>query len=97
VDAKVFGATYPYTGALPYASGFVHYPTDNGSNRVDCAASRALFVESRAGGGGGYICVELSDAPGQNIRIEELKGDMVLPISCTAVISGDITEVLVLY
>lgn len=100
MDARVFGSTYPFVGTLPFASGHVHFPTDDGSNRKDFASCRAIFIESVVGGGGqegGYLAVEMADAPGQSIRIEELKGDTILPISCTAVISGDVTEVLLLY
>jgi hypothetical protein len=58
---------------------------------------RAIFIEAKSGGAGGYLAVELSDAPGQVAAAGNLKGDQLLPLSCTAIISGDVTGVFILY
>jgi hypothetical protein len=45
----------------------------------------------------GYLSVEMSDAPGQTARAGNLVGDELYPLSCTALLSGSIGGVFVLY
>jgi len=98
MDLRAFGGVYPYRGEVPYTSGFGFVPSPSGDGgSINFAACRALFIMSKSGGAGGSLTVELSDAPGQYARAENLKGDMLVPISCTAVHSGDIGGVFVLY
>ncbi len=97
MDLRVFGSTHPYAGTLPYASGFRVITTASGFDTAHFASCRAIYIEAKAGGGGGFIDLELSDAPGQHARIEHLNGDQVMPFSCTAVHSGDVSSIFVLY
>lgn len=97
MDLRAFGGVYPYRGDVPYTSGFGIVPDNAGANAQSFAACRAIFIEAKAGGGGGYLSVELSDAPGQYSRAQNLHGDILIPISCTAVHSGDVEGVFILY
>jgi hypothetical protein len=65
--------------------------------RINFPACRALFIEHRVNQSKGYLSVEMSDAPGQTARAEHLQGDTIYPLSCTALLSGSIGGVFVLY
>lgn len=97
MDLRVFGSTYPYSASIPYASGFGLKPVGSGMATVKFSSCRALYIEAKSGGGGGFLSVELTDAPGQYARVEHINGDQIFPISCTAVHSGDVNGVFVLY
>jgi hypothetical protein len=97
MDLRAFGSTYPYRGEVPYTSGFGIVPPAAGGTPVRFSTCRALFIESKANGTGGYLAVEFSDAPGQVVAAGHLKGDQLFPLSCTAIVSGDVAGVFVLY
>lgn len=97
MDLRAFGGIYPYRGEVPYTSGFGLVPPSGGQNPIRFAACRAIFIESKSGGSGGRLSVELSDAPGQVASAGNLKGDQLFPLSCTAIVSGDVAGVFVLY
>lgn len=97
MDLRAFGSTYPYRGEVPYTSGFGIVPPAAGGTPVRFSTCRALFIESKSNGAGGYLAVEFSDAPGQVVAAGNLKGDQLFPLSCTAIVSGDVAGVFVLY
>lgn len=97
MDLRAFGGVYPYRAEVPYASGFGFVPDPTGASGVKFAACRALFIEAKSSGAKGFLAVQLSDAPGQILRADHLVGDTIYPISCTAVSSGDVEGVFVLY
>ena len=97
MDLRAFGSTYPYRGEVPYTSGFGIVPPTPRGTPIRFSTCRAIFIEAKSGGAGGYLAVELSDAPGQVAAAGNLKGDQLLPLSCTAIISGDVTGVFILY
>ena len=94
MDVRAFGSVYGQTAALPYSSGFGVNP--NGS-RVNFPACRAIFIEEDPNAAKGYLTVELADAPGQQASAANLTGNQLIPISCTAIISGNSPGVFVLY
>jgi hypothetical protein len=96
MDLRAFGSTYPYRGEVPYTSGFGIVPPTPSGTPIRFSTCRAIFIEAKSGGAGGYLAVELSDAPGQVAAAGNLKGDQLLPLSCTAIISGDVTGVFLL-
>jgi hypothetical protein len=85
---------YGQTASLPYASGFAWAPADGRKNFATC---RAIFIEDDGAGTKGYLTVELSDAPGQHSTATNLTGNSLIPIACTAMISGNVNGVFVLY
>lgn len=96
MNVRAFGGYFAQTAALPYASGFgVALAGD--MERVDFPACRAIFLEADANQNKGYLAVELSDAPGQVASAISLQGDQLIPISCTAVVSGNLPGLFVLY
>ena len=95
MDVRAFGSIYGQTASLPYTSGFGAAISGNG--RINFPACRAIFIESHSPAGKGYLAVELSDAPGQVAVAGSLIGDELYPLSCTALISGDVKGVFVLY
>jgi hypothetical protein len=94
MDIRAFGSVYGQTSSLPYASGFAWTPADGRKNFATC---RAVFIEDNVGGTKGYLTVELSDAPGQHSTAVNLTGNSLIPIACTAMISGNVSGVFVLY
>ena len=94
MDIRAFGSVYGQTASLPYASGFAWKPADNRKNFATC---RAIYIEDNGGGTKGYLTVELSDAPGQHSTATNLTGNSLIPIACTAMISGSVSGVFVLY
>ena len=94
MDIRAFGSVYGQTSQLPYASGFAWKPSDGKKNFATC---RALFVESNAQSGKDYLTFELADAQGQDSTALNLGVDLVIPIACTALISGTVNGVFVLY
>ena len=94
MDIRAFGSVYGQTSSLPYASGFAWTPADGCKNFATC---RAVFIEDNVGGTKGYLTVELSDAPGQHSTAINLTGNNLIPIACTAMISGSVNGVFVLY
>lgn len=94
MDVRAFGSYYGQTSMLPYASGF-GYGLNNGLKRFP--ACRAIFIEADANLNKGYVAVELADAPGQVAVATNLQGNQLIPISCTAIISGNLPGVFVLY
>lgn len=95
MDVRAFGSIYGQTASLPYTSGFGVALSGNG--RVNFPACRAIFIQARSNSSKGYLAVELSDAPGQVAVAGNLTGDVLYPLSCTALVSGDIEGVFVLY
>lgn len=95
MDVRALGAYYGQTAALPYTSGFGYVPSGNGPKYFP--ACRALFIQAKASNDKGSLTVELTDAPGQRATAINLQGDQLVPISCTAIISGDVDGVFVLY
>lgn len=94
MDVKAFGSVYGQTASLPYGSGFGWAPAGGRKNFPSC---RAIFIEAKATSGKDYLSVELSDAPGQVSTALNLEGNTLIPISCTALISGSVQGVFVLY
>ncbi|NCU54568.1 MAG: hypothetical protein EBW57_00660 [Candidatus Fonsibacter ubiquis] len=94
MDVKAFGSVYGQTASLPYASGFAWAPA---SGRKNFPACRAIFIESKATTGKDYLSVELADAPRQISTAGNLEGNTIIPISCTALVSGSVQGVFVLY
>jgi len=94
MDVRAFGSYYGQTAELPYASGF-GYVAASGIKRFP--ACRALFIEADANQNKGYLALELTDAPGQILTADNLIGNQLIPISCTAVISGNLPAVFILY
>jgi hypothetical protein len=94
MDVRAFGSIYGQTSSLPFTSGFGWVPAQG---RVNFPACRALFVDAPGNQSKGYLSVEMSDAPGQTARAENLQGDTIYPFSCTALLSGSIGGVFVLY
>jgi len=94
MDIRAFGSVYGQTSMLPYASGFGWAPAQGRKNFATC---RAIFIESKANNSKDYLTVELSDAPGQHSTATNLAGDALVPIACTALISGSVNGVFVLY
>jgi hypothetical protein len=94
MDVRAFGSVYGQTAALPYGSGFGWAPAQG---RVNFAACRAIFIEAKANSGKDTLSVQLSDAPGQVSTAINLEGNTLIPLSCTALISGTVQGVFVLY
>lgn len=94
MDIRAFGSVYGQTSQLPYASGFGWAPAQGRKNFATC---RAIFIESKASNSKDYLTVQLSDAPGQHLTAVNLGGDQLVPIACTALISGSVNGVFVLY
>lgn len=94
MDIRAFGSVYGQTSALPYASGFGWAPAQGRKNFPTC---RAIYIEAKSTSGKDYLTVELSDAPGQHLTAVNLAGDTLVPIACTAVISGSVQGVFVLF
>jgi hypothetical protein len=94
MDVRAFGSVYGQTAALPYGSGFGWAPAQG---RKNFAACRAIFIEAKANSSKDTLSVQLSDAPGQTSVAINLEGNSLLPISCTALISGTVQGVFVLY
>lgn len=94
MDIKAFGSVYGQSASLPYASGFGWAPAQGRKNFPCC---RAIFIEAKPTSGKDTLSVELSDAPGQVSTAINLEGNTLIPISCTAMISGTVQGVFVLY
>jgi hypothetical protein len=94
MDIRAFGAVYGQTSMLPYGSGFGWVPSDGVKRFSTC---RAIYVMQKSSSDKGYLSVELSDAPGQAARANHLTGGQVFPIACTALLSGTVEGVVVLY
>ncbi len=94
MDIKAFGSIYGQSASLPYASGFGWEPA---GGRVNFPCCRAIFIEAKASGGKDYLSVELADAKGQVSTAINLEGNTIIPISCTALVSGSVEGVFVLY
>ena len=94
MDIRAFGSVYGQTSSLPFASGFGWNPA---SGRKNFACCRAIFIESKANNSKDYLTVELADAPGQHLTASNLAGDILVPIACTALISGSVNGIFVLY
>ncbi len=94
MDVRAFGSVYGQTAALPYSSGFGVAPN---AGRRNFPACRAVFIQADSNANKLYLTVELTDAPGQQSTAANLQGDQLIPISCTAIISGNAPGVFVLY
>jgi len=94
MDVRAFGSYFGQTATLPYGSGF-GYVAASGLKRFP--ACRAIFIEAASNQNKGYLTVELADAPGQYAAASNLQGNQLIPISCTAIISGNLPAVFVLY
>jgi hypothetical protein len=94
MDIRAFGSYYGQSAQLPYASGFGHTPSA-GLKRFP--ACRAIFIEGAPNNAKGYVTVEMADAPGQPATVFNLEGNQLIPLSCTAVLSGSVAAVFVLY
>ena len=94
MDVRAFGSIYGQTSSLPFTSGFEWTPAQGRKNFPAC---RAIFIESNATPGTEYLSAQLSDAPGQTSTVDHLQGNILIPISCTALVSGSVHGVHVLY
>ena len=94
MDIRAFGSVYGQTSMLPYASGFGWAPAEGLKKFATC---RAIFIEAKSTSSKDYLTVELSDAPGQQATAINLDGNNLIPIACTALISGSVNGVFVLY
>lgn len=93
MDVRAFGSIYGQTASLPYTSGFRWQPSDGA---IHFPACRAIFIQN-GGGSNKTVALEFSDAPGQICQNDHLNGDFICPISVTALLSGNVTNVVVLY
>lgn len=96
MDVRAFGSVYGQSSALPYASG-LHVSVSGNMQRINFPASRGIFIERKSGSAKGSITVVMTDAQGSTIPIDNLDGDIILPFSITAVVSGSINHCVVLY
>lgn len=94
MDIRAFGSVYGQSSSLPYASGFGWAPA---AGRKNFAVCRAIFIEAKASAGKDYLTVEMADARGQHLTAVNLEGNQLVPIACTALISGSVNGVFVLY
>lgn len=94
MDVRAFGSVYGQTASLPYGSGFGWLPSQG---RVNFPACRAIFIQSKSNAAKDRLVVELADAPGQESAADNLAGDQLFPLACTALISGTVDGVFVLY
>lgn len=94
MDIRAFGSVYGQTSMLPYASGFNWAPAQGLKRFPTC---RGMFIESKSNSSKDYLTVEFSDAPGQQSTVLNLQGDMYIPFACTALISGSVNGVVVLF
>lgn len=94
MDVRAFGSVYGQTAALPYSSGFGWAPA---AGQKTFPACRAIFIEEDPNANKSYLTVTLADAPGQQASAINLTGNQLVPISCTAIISGNCPGVFVLY
>ena len=94
MDIRAFGSVYGQTSSLPYASGFDWAPD---SGRKNFACCRAIFIEAKSSNSKDYLTAELADAPGQHLTVTNLDGNQLVTIACTALISGSVNGVFVLY
>ena len=94
MDVRAFGSVYGQSATLPYASGFGWTP---GLGRKNFASCRAIFIEAKSSGTKEYLSVELADAPGQVSTLINLEGNTLVPVSCTALVSGSVQGIVVLY
>jgi hypothetical protein len=94
MDIRAFGSIYSQTGTLPFGSGFRWRPADGQKNFAQC---RAVYIEDNATGTKGTLSVQLADAPGQYATTEYFSGNTLIPIACTAFISGTVQGVWALY
>lgn len=94
MDIRAFGSVYGQTSSLPYASGFLWRPAQGKKNFACC---RAIYIESKPTSSKDTLTVELTDAPGQDATAENLDGNVLIPISCTALVSGSVQGVWALY
>lgn len=98
MDVRAFGSIYGQSATLPYASGFTLTPDPSGVAPRRFAACRAIFIEAKATGSAkGTLAIELADAPNKIINLHNIGGDVILPFACTAVISGSVNDITVLY
>lgn len=94
MDVKAFGSVYGQTSSLPYGSGFEWLPASGRKNFPVC---RGIFIEAKSNSSKDVLVVELADAPGQDLVVNNLQGDELFPVACTALISGTVNGVFVLY
>lgn len=94
MDVKAFGSVYGQTSSLPYGSGFEWLPASGRKNFPVC---RGIFIEPKANTSKDSLVVELADAPNQQFLLDNLSGDQLLPLACTALTSGTVNAVFVLY
>lgn len=94
MDVRAFGSYYGQSAQLPYASGFTHVPSA-GIKRFP--ACRAIYIEGAPNNAKGFLTVEMTDAPGQHVTAFNLDGNQLISLSCTAVLSGNVQGVFVLY
>lgn len=94
MDIRAFGSVYGQTSVLPYGSGFLWRPADGQKNFACC---RAIYIEAKSTSSKDTLTVELTDAPGQPAKAENIDGNLLIPISCTALISGTVQGVWALY
>ena len=87
MDVRAFGSIYAQVGALPYTSGYFVQPASGTFNFPAC---RAIYVPAKPNKDPGIIVGELSDMRGQVIRVENIAGDTIYPVSMT-MISGSST------
>lgn len=94
MDIRAFGSVYGQSSTLPYPSGFSWSPAQGRKNFATC---RAIYIEAKSSNSKDYLTVELSDAPGQHLTATNLAGDTLVPLACTALISGSVNGIFVLY
>ena len=94
MDIRAFGSIYSQTGTLPFGSGFLWRPADGRKNFAQC---RAIYIEAKSTSSKDSLGVQLADAPGQYALAENLDGNTLIPIACTAFISGTVQGVWALY
>lgn len=96
MDIRAFGSYYGQSATLPYGSGY-HIVTSGNMARVNFPACRGILVEHISGGSASKVTVVLTDSQGQLSPFEQITSSTLLPLSCTAVVSGTSSHCIVLY
>jgi len=87
MDVRAFGSVYAQTGTLPYTSGYYINPA-SGTYRFP--ACRAIYIPAKSDKTAGTVVGEMADMRGQVIRVDNIAGDVIYPVSMT-MISGTST------
>lgn len=96
MDVRAFGSVYGQSSSLPYASGYQVVPSGD-MGRVNFPASRGFFIEAKSNNSKGYLSVVMTDSPAESIHINNIDGNIFMPLSITAILSGTVNHCVVLF